>query len=904
MGTLPPGNRRISCCGVFKMKAKEEEEEEGSVKVSVSHVSFEHHGIALGIGEAEPRISWQFEGDAGNWSQSRYSIEVSRAGKSEVFDVTSSESVLVDWPTVALSSAESAHVRVKAYGGDSGIDTDWSDTFSVETGLLKDEDWSGAQVIAANRDTEKDAAHQPVLFRKAFSAGGDIESARLYITAYGIYEAFINGARVGDAVLAPGWQSYNHRLVYDTYDVTHLVHRGCNVIGIHVGEGWYAGRIGFDTTRNIFGDTLGAFALLVMTKADGSKQTIPTDLTWSSSAGAIITSEIYDGELYNSTLEQTGWSTPGFTPPEQAKEWIGVRTLDPPYGRLAAPDGPPIRRVEEVQLKQIITTPSGATVLDFGQNLVGWLRLNVSGPAGTEIRLVHVEVLEHGEIATAPLRTAKQTDRIILSGNGTQIWEPTFTYHGFRYVKVDNWPLEQTPLDGNSVKAIVVHTDMQRTGELESSNPLLNKLLENILWSLKGNFMSIPTDCPQRDERLGWTGDAHAFSPTANFLYDTAGFWRSWLKDVISEQLANKNVVPVVVPWVPAVGAVRPTAVWGDVVVASPWNTYQSSGDLGSLRDQYIGAKAWVDSGIPRGPDGLWDHSYAQYGDWLDPKAPNDNPGGATTSSSLVADAYLVYVTSLVAKMAEELGLEEDAALYRNHTATLTKAYQKAWIREDGTVANETQTGLALSLYFNLFPEGQETAAARRLQKIIADNDYLVGTGFAGTHILGLALSQYGLTDEFYKMLLQKTTVPSWLYQVLMNGTTTWERWDSLLPDGTVNPNQMTSFNHYAFGSVANWVFRTAGGLGPAEPGWRTVRVAPFPGGGLTAAKATYRSPYGQVATEWSITVNGTFELVVVVPPNARAEVVLPGTKGGDGDEGVIMVGSGMHTFTVSGFER
>jgi len=345
------------------------------------------------------------------------------------------------------------------------------------------------------------------------------------------------------------------------------------------------------------------------------------------------------------------------------------------------------------------------------------------------------------------------------------------------------------------------------------------------------------------------------------------------------------------------VGPVNPAAVWGDVVVANPWNTYQSSGDVGALKDHYVGAKAWVDSGIPRGADGLWDHKYAQYGDWLDPKAPNDNPGGATTSSALVADAYFVYVTSLVSKMAEELGLENDAKHYKNYTATLTKAYQKAWISQDGKVANETQTGLALSLYFGLFPEGQDTPAAGRLQKIITNNNYLVGTGFAGTHLLGLTLTQYGLTDDFYKMLLQ-TTVPSWLYQVVMNGTTTWERWDSMLPDGTVNPNEMTSFNHYAFGSVANWVFHTVAGLASAEPGWRTIRVAPIPGGDLTAARASYLSPYGLTSTEWRID-DGTFELKLVVPPNAKAEVVLPGTK-----DDVVTVGSGTHTFTVSGFKK
>ncbi|KAJ8104611.1 hypothetical protein ONZ43_g7768 [Nemania bipapillata] len=358
--------------------------------VSISQVSFEHHRTAFGIGEASPRISWQFEGDAGNWSQSGYSIEVHRQGKSDVFNFESPESVLVDWPTVALSSAESALVRVRAYGDDGGADTDWSKAVSVETGLLADSDWTGVQMIAANKTTEQNATHQPILLRKNFSLDDKISSARLYITAYGLYEAFINGERVGDAVLAPGWQSYNHRLVYDTYDVTDLLQKGANVIGIQVGEGWYAGRIGFDTSRNIWGDTLGAFAQIVVTHANGKKQTIPTDLTWKSSTGAITTSEIYDGEYYDTANDQPGWTTTSFKPAKNIT-WIGVKPLGSPLGRLTAPDGPPIRRLEEVELKEVITTPSGATVLDFGQNLVGWLRLNVRGPAGTAIKMIHVE---------------------------------------------------------------------------------------------------------------------------------------------------------------------------------------------------------------------------------------------------------------------------------------------------------------------------------------------------------------------------------------------------------------------------------------------------------------------------------------------------------------------------------
>lgn len=358
----------------------------------------------------------------------------------------------------------------------------------------------------------------------------------------------------------------------------------------------------------------------------------------------------------------------------------------------------------------------------------------------------------------------------------------------------------------------------------------------------------------------------------------------------------NPDIVPVVVPHIPGVGAVYPTAVWGDVVAGNPWNTYESSGDVIALRDQYIGAKAWIDSGIPRGADGLWDHSFFQFGDWLDPLAPSDQPGQATTDSGYVADAYLVYVTSLVSKMAAVLGLEADAAKYANATDELKAAFRASWIDGDGNVKYETQTGLALALYFELFPadQGQNIAAASRLQKIIVDNDHLVGTGFAGTHLLGPTLSQYNMTSTFYRML-QQTTVPSWLYQVVMNATTTWERWDSLLPDGTVNPNMMTSFNHYAFGSVANWMFRTIAGLAPAEAGWKTIRVAPVPGGGLTEARASYTSPYGRVESEWRID-DGVFSLNLKVPPNSRAEVVLPG---GEGE--AIKVGSGIHGFKVFG---
>ncbi|KAI0471696.1 extracellular glycosyl hydrolase family 78 protein [Xylariaceae sp. FL0804] len=864
---------------------QQSQEPGGPAQVLISDVTFEHHRNALGIGEAAPRISWRFEGDATNWTQHGYSIEVTRSlpddprsEHEQVYTFSGSDSVLVPWPDRPLSSAESAVVRVRAYQsvqvppGEALPPTPWSAAVTVEAGLLTREDWSGTKMIAAEPATEVGATHQPILLRKAFAVG-EVQSARLYITAFGMYEAHINGKRVGDAVLAPGWQSYNHRLVYDTYDVTDLLRTGGNAIGIQVGEGWYAGRLGFSGTardRNNWGDTLGAMARLVITELDFSKHTISTDLTWESSTGAVIRSEIYDGEYYDCAREQPGWTTPEFKVPGHAK-WVGVRELETPRRRLVSPDGPPIRRIQEVKLKKVLTSPSGKTILDFGQNLVGWLRVKVANTSASVIKMVHTEVLENGEVATRPLRTATQTDYLsLLWLGGFLTWEPKFTFHGFRYVMIEDWPTD-TPLNENAVTAIVVHSDMEQTGEFECSHGLLNKLIQNVRWSMKGNFVSVPTDCPQRDERLGWSADAQVFCPTANFLYNTTGFWRGWL---------------------------RLLRVWGDAIVFIPSATYATSGDLVALQDQFVAAKAWIDHGIPRNEAGLWDHSYFQYGDWLDPLAPSDKPGAATTDSAYVSDAYLVHATSQLATMAEALGYDADSERYKDQVRDLKAAFQEAWISDDGMVAYETQTGLVLALFFDLFPDaGQRDAAAARLDGIIAANKYLVGTGFAGTYLLGPTLTKCGLTPSFYKMLLQ-TAVPSWLYQVAMGATTTWERWDSLLPDGSLNPGQMTSFNHYAFGSVASWVFGTVGGLAPAsaEPGWKTARVAVEPGGGIAWAGASYLSPRGRFATEWQVDDDG-FHLTLRVPPNASADVVLPQCGGA-----TTKVGSGIHRFDVPGF--
>ncbi|KAJ4144580.1 hypothetical protein LMH87_003461 [Akanthomyces muscarius] len=881
--------------------------------VSIAQLSFEHHREALGIGESEPRISWRFAGNASNWEQSSYDLEVSRLGKTTQYSTKSSDSIFVPWPDKPLGSVDAARVRVRAHAAGQPS-TPWSDWVAAETGLLKPEDWSGAVPIAADRDYDINAPKQPIYFRKEFPAAADVKSARLYITALGLYEAYINGHRVGDAVLAPGWQSYNNRHVYDTYDVTNSIRKGQNAIGVTVGEGWFMGRIAF-AGRNFWGNNLGLQVLLTVTTKDGKTTSIPTDDSWSANTGPILSSEIYDGETYDSRLEAdiAGWNEPSFNSTSSSK-WVGVKSLPPVKGQLMSPDGPPVRKVEERQLEKVFKSPSGKTLIDFGQNLVGWLHLNVEGPAGTNITLHHAEVLEKGELALGPLRTAKATDTVILHGNGPQTWEPSFTFHGFRYAQIDGWP-EETPLDAKAVKAIVVHSDLEQTGWFQCSNALLNKFHSNVMWSTKGNFLSISTDCPQRDERLGWTGDAHAFGPTANFLYNTGGFWRGWHRDMWSEmKRGNSMKVPFFVPTVPPDSDDPGAAVWSDVAVGGPWDLFRFYGDVGMLAEQFPQGQAWIDRGLPRNEAGLWKRDAFQFGDWLDPKAPPEDPGAATTAKALVADAYLIRMTELLANMSGVLGDAATEKSYRAQHSALRKQFAAAWITNGSSMANRTQTAYALALHFDLLPAssdddddastsgsnntapatsggggGNRAAAAATLQQIVAENDYLVGTGFAGTPALGPALQGAGATDDFYSMLLQ-TKVPSWLYQVVMNGTTTWERWDSMLPDGTINTGTMTSFNHYAFGAVADWIHATVGGLAPAEPGWKVVAVEPVPGGGITSADARLVSPYGEIKSSWWVDAAG-FHLKLSLPPNAKASVKLP--RGADR----TVVGSGLHEF-------
>ncbi|WP_281258525.1 family 78 glycoside hydrolase catalytic domain [Streptomyces phaeoluteigriseus] len=502
------------------------------------------------------------------------------------------------------------------------------------------------------------------------------------------------------------------------------------------------------------------------------------------------------------------------------------------------------------------------------------LHLTVDGPAGTTLTLRHAEVLQDGELATAPLREAYATDTLILAGRGPLTWEPRFTLHGFRYAEVTGWPGELT---ADAVTARVYHTDMRRTGWFTCSDSLVDRLHENVVWSMRGNFVDLPTDCPQRDERLGWTGDIQVFAPTASYLYDCAGLLDSWLTDVGLEQLPDGTVpwyVPVI-PGEPMWTPIHPGAGWGDVATLTPWTLFQRFGDLGLLRRHYPMAKAWVDL-VERlaGPTRLWDTG-VQLGDWLDPAAPPDDPAAGRTDRHLVATAYFAHSARHLALAAAELANGADAARYTALADEVADAFRRRYVLTTGRMTSDSATAYALALAFGLLTPRQRQPAGDRLAQLVAEDDARIATGFVGTPLICDALTDTGHLDVAYRLLTQ-TACPSWLYPVTQGATTIWERWDSLRPDGTLNPGGMTSFNHYALGAVADWLHRVVGGITATAPGYRTIAFRPRPGGGITWARTRHESPYGTVSLFWELTATG-LTARVTVPEGCTATAELPG---------------------------
>jgi alpha-L-rhamnosidase len=676
---------------------------------------------------------------------------------------------------------------------------------------------------------------------------------------------------VGDQVLAPGWTSYDTRLQYQTYDVTDLLRRGPNAVGVALGDGWYRGRLAWEKRRNTYGTRTALLAQIVVRYNDGREQVISTSEGWKSSTGPIIASDIYNGETYDARLEKAGWSQAGF----DDRTWKGVRVAEHQKDMLISPAGPPIRRIEEIKPLKILHTPAGETVFDMGQNMVGWVRLHVRGPAGTTVRLRHAEVLDKkGNFYIDNLRTAQQTESYTLKGGGDETYEPHFTFHGFRYVKVDGFPGTPTP---DAITGIVVHSDMPRTGSFETSDPMLNQLYHNIVWGQKGNFVGVPTDCPQRDERLGWTGDAQVFSRTAAFNYDVAGFFTNWLGDAIADQRAIGSF-PDVIPDVLTRGQPNATssAGWGDAGVIIPWTMYLAYGDTRLLEKQYPSMRRYVEYQHKVAGDALLWNSGWHYGDWLAFSTDRADYPGATTDKDLIATAFFAHSTDLLARSAQALGKQDDARTYRDLFERIKAAWNHEYVTSSGRLSSNTQTAYALALEFHLLPDAQRADGGQRLAANVRQMGHLT-TGFLGTPYLTNSLSETGHLAESYQLLLNEK-YPSWLYPITQGATTIWERWDGQKPDSSFQEISMNSFNHYAYGAIGDWMVRVVAGLDldEAKPGYKHLVIHPQPGGTLTSARAELLTQYGSAVSGWTLE-GGQLRLTVRVPANTRATVRLPG---------------------------
>jgi alpha-L-rhamnosidase len=714
------------------------------------------------------------------------------------------------------------------------------------------------------------------LFRKELEldAGhGPVDTAVLHISSLGVYEAAINGRPVGDDVLSPGWSSYEWRLRYRSYEVAGQL-EDRNVLTVSVGNGWYRGRLAFAGMRELYGKELGVIAQLEIGFADGHRQVVGTDETWTASSSDVLADDLYDGQTIDAGRRNADWYTFG-----TKDMWaLNARKLDFDTNRLTPYVGPPVTRHEVVHPVKIWTSPSGRTLLDFGQNLVGWLRFTVRGPRGSEIRIRHAEVLEDGELGVRPLRDAQATDHFILSG-GEDFFEPTKTFHGFQYAEITGWPGELTT---DSVEAVVVHSELRRTGFFDSSDPLLNQLHHNVVWGTKGNFLDVPTDCPQRNERLGWTGDIAAFAPSAAYLFDVDAFLRDWLLDLAQEQRHHDGMVPFVVPDVlkllpgPAeFPEPDSTAVWSDAAVWVPWTLYQVYGDPAVLERQYDSMAAHVRRAASlTSPNGLWDTGF-QFGDWLDPDASPHEPWNAKADKGVVATACLYRSARIVAETAALVGHADEAETFDALAERTRDAFNEHYVSGGGTIVSDCTTVYTLAIAFGLLDEETEQLAGKRLAQLVAESGYKISTGFAGTPFITDALTKTGHLDDAYALLMQREC-PSWLYPVTMGATTVWERWDSMLPDGTINPGEMTSFNHYALGAVADWMHRTIGGIAPAEPGYSRVRIAPRPGGGLTWADTRLETRNGSVRVKWH-REDGALVVETELPAGVTGVLSLPG---------------------------
>ena len=822
----------------------------------------------LGIEDAQPRLSWEMQDARRGARQTAYQVLAASTREgldqddADLWDsgrIESDQSTHIEYQGQPLASRMRCWWKVRIWDAE-GEPSAWSTLAFWEMGLLAREDWCGQWIGIAPRES-KDSEPCPFL-RKAFAAESRIKRARIYVTARGVYGLHVNGKRVGDDHFTPGWTDYHSRIPYQMHDVTDLVTPGENVVGAILGDGWYSGYLVWDGNRNVWGKDLGLLAQLEIESEDGSTQTVCTDDSWKATTGPILKSDFYMGETYDACLEMDGWATAGF----DDSQWDGVHVYDDGGASLVAKRCQNVRKIEEVRPTELGEPQPGVYVCNLGQNIVGWVRLKIVAPRGTKITIRHAEMLnDDGTLYTENLRSARCTDEYVCKGDGEEIYEPHFTFHGFQYVELTGCTAEPG-LD--AVTGVVLHSDAPPTGVFECSHDMVNQLQRNIRWGQKGNFLEVPTDCPQRNERLGWTGDAQVFVRTACFNMDVSAFFTKWLVDLEDAQ-DDDGAFPDVAPKVTKGSGV---AAWADAGIICPWTIYLCFGDTRILEKHYDAMVRWIRF-MEQTSTNLIRPDFG-FGDWLATDAPS--PGAAPTPKELIGTAYFAYGARIMSKVAGLVGKDNESAALAGLADRVRAAFNREFVSPAGRVVSSTQTGYLLALAFDLLPEDVRPYAVGQLVKEIEKRDWHLSTGFVGTPLLAPTLTRYGRTDVAYKLLLQDT-YPSWFYPILQGATTMWERWNSYTKDGGFGDAGMNSFNHYAYGAIGEWLYATVAGIDvdPEEPGYKHIILRPEPGGDLTFARGELRSIHGLIRSHWRIE-DGVLTYEAAIPANTRATVLLP----------------------------
>ncbi|SFV29008.1 alpha-L-rhamnosidase [Devosia crocina] len=867
----------------------------------------EHLATVSGLNGPIPRFGWALAGDGMGQQQLAYRLRVTDQGSGEAMwdtgKVLSGETQLVPYGGEPLGSDRVLSWTVQVWD-EADRPSEISDPALIFTGLRSD-DWqaewiaryfvlpAGREVPADNAYDNRWQARPADYLRRSFATPGEPVRATLYVTALGLYEAYLNGKRIGDHVMAPGWTDYHQRIEYQVHDVTEHVVEGDNVLGAILGEGWYSGRVGHNQRRagNHYGGRPALFCQLHLHFADGSSMIVRSDEHWQTRQGPICYSDFLMGEMYDARLERPDWATaPGV---QSGWQPVEVFTPDPRAPQVDAARVQPAREVATLPATFLHRARCGAAIFDLKQNIAGYCALTATGTEGARFTLRHAEVLDgDGELYVANLRHAVATDIFIASGRGTETFKPRFTFHGFRYVEV-TLPEGISPAE-IELTGIAIQTDTPVTGSIETGHPQVNQLLSNIFWSQRDNFLSVPTDCPQRDERYGWSADAQVFWRTAGYFMDVSAFLTKWMLDLRDGQ-SSDGAFPDVAPTKP-LNPYRLTPqpgapAWGDGPIIMAWDHWLRYADRDLVERFFPAFEAWMDHIGRPNPDFIRRNAvYNNYGDWLSV--------GPTSDRTLVATAYWYRVADLMARLAEVLGRTTDSARYAQLSRSIAQAFHAEFVGEDGRLSGDTQTAYLLALDFGILPEANRQQAAKWLVELIEAAGGHLQTGFLGVRHLCPVLTDIGATDLALELLL-KDTYPSWGFSIAQGATTIWERWDGWTPERGFQSVNMNSFNHYAYGAVGEWIWARIAGIDwdEREPGYKKVRLRPIFDQRLGHCKAEYRAHRGTFASHWTMLDSETVEWTATIPPNCTASIELP--QGWTAPSMPAALASGIHAFTL-----